>query len=83
MGARRRVLLIGMAAGPLPLGAWSLGPGDVDLKSYLNQPLNAEIEILTIDWSVVASPATRLALRADSILKGLFMAIFHVSDHKL
>src|SRR5690606_2074360 len=31
-----------------PLGAWALGLGDIELKSALNQPLRAEIELLSV-----------------------------------
>lgn len=62
---RKWTLIIGMVVSFLPLGVWSLGLGDVDLKSYLNQPLNAEIEILTIDQSELKDLKVRLASEAE------------------
>ncbi len=62
---RKWALIIGMLAGLVPLGVWSLGLGDANLKSYLNQPINVEIPILTIDQSELKDLTVRLASESE------------------
>ncbi|VAW70785.1 hypothetical protein MNBD_GAMMA12-293 [hydrothermal vent metagenome] len=64
---RKWALIIGMIAslGLVPMGVWSLGLGDADLKSYLNQPINVEIEILTIDQAELKDMTVRLASESE------------------
>ncbi len=64
---RKWALIIGVIAslGLVPMGVWSLGLGDADLKSYLNQPINVEIEILTIDQAELKDMTVRLASESE------------------
>ncbi|WP_075188007.1 FimV/HubP family polar landmark protein [Teredinibacter haidensis] len=48
MGHRILVLLLGAFAMVLPQAVFALGLGEITLKSALNQPLNAEIELLQV-----------------------------------
>ncbi len=52
------IVLLSLAA---PFGAFALGLGDINLKSYLNQPLKAEIELLSIDSSELNNLKVKLA----------------------
>jgi len=58
---RKMIRLITFLGVLTPIGAFALGLGDVDLKSYLNQPLKAEIEILSIDSSELENIAVKFA----------------------
>ena len=52
--------------GPLliaPLGAWALGLGEIDLRSALNQPLNAEIALISATSDELESLRVELASR--------------------
>ena len=62
---RKLSLVLALVAGLSSFGAWSLGLGEVNLKSYLNQPLRARIEILTIDQSELNELTVRLASEAE------------------
>jgi pilus assembly protein FimV len=46
-----------------PLGAWALGLGEIELKSALNQPLNAEIELVSATSEELESLRVELAPR--------------------
>jgi len=47
-----------------PLGAWALGLGDIELQSALNQPLRAEIELLSVTPEDLDGLRVGLASRA-------------------
>ncbi len=46
-----------------PLSAWALGLGEIELKSALNQPLNAEIELVSATSEELESLRVELAPR--------------------
>ena len=50
--------------------AWSLGLGDATVESYLNQPLKAQIDLLTQASDDLASVSAKLASAADYELIG-------------
>src|SRR5690606_30720231 len=47
-----------------PVGAWALGLGDIELHSALNQPLRAEIELLSVTPEDLNGLRVALANRA-------------------
>ena len=47
-----------------PVGAWALGLGDIELQSALNQPLRAEIELLSVTPEDLDGLRVTLASRA-------------------
>ena len=47
-----------------PVGAWALGLGDIELQSALNQPLRAEIELLSVTPEDLDGLRVGLASRA-------------------
>jgi pilus assembly protein FimV len=46
-----------------PLGAWALGLGEIELKSALNQPLNAEIRLISATADELSALRVELANR--------------------
>src|SRR5690606_7476965 len=71
--ARRRQLGVSMKSLPqwsatallaAPVGAWALGLGDIELQSALNQPLRAEIELLSVTPEDLDGLRVGLASRA-------------------
>ena len=66
-GAPALVAAASLAFSPL---AWSLGLGDVEVESYLNQPLRARIDLLTQETDDLGSVTARLASAADYELIG-------------
>src|SRR5690606_2833156 len=71
--ARRRQLGVSMKSLPqwsatvlltAPVGAWALGLGDIELQSALNQPLRAEIELLSVTPEDLDGLRVTLASRA-------------------
>src|SRR5688572_30437716 len=70
---RRRALGVSMKSLPqwsatfllaAPVGAWALGLGDIELHSALNQPLRAEIELLSVTPEDLNGLRVALANRA-------------------
>ena len=45
----------------VPMSGWGLGVGDIRLNSFLNQPLDAEIELLSVKESDAESMTVKLA----------------------
>lgn len=68
---RKLALVFALAIGFSPVLLQALGLGDVELKSYLNQPLVAEIEILSIDRSELKGIRVKLASNKEFKRNGL------------
>ncbi|MFK7955140.1 MAG: FimV/HubP family polar landmark protein [Lysobacterales bacterium] len=60
-----------LAAGMVPFAAWSLGLGEIQVNSKLNQPLSAQIELLYDDVSEPESTEVSLAAAEDFERVGL------------
>src|SRR5690606_32553385 len=69
---RRRQLGVSMKSLPqwsatalltAPVGAWALGIGDIELHSALNQPFQAEIELLSVTSEELEGLRVNLAAR--------------------
>ncbi len=60
-----------LAAGMVPFAAWSLGLGEIQVSSKLNQPLSAQIELLYDDVSEPESTEVSLAAAEDFARVGL------------
>jgi len=58
---RKTSLALVLALGMTPLGAMALGLGDIQLKSGLNQYLNADIELLSVGEEDIADIKAKLA----------------------
>ncbi len=58
---RKLSLAIAMALGVTPFGVCALGLGDIHLKSALNQSLNADIELLSVENEEIEDIRVKLA----------------------
>ncbi len=67
-----------LAAGMMPFAAWSLGLGEIQVNSKLNQPLSAQIELLYDDVSEPESTDVSLAAAEDFERVGLDAATLDV-----
>lgn len=68
---RKLALVMAMTAAGLPNWAGALGLGNIDLNSYLNQPLEAEIPLRTTSQEELDSLHVGLASRSDFVRAGI------------
>ncbi len=68
---RKLALVMALTAAGLPNWASALGLGDIDLNSYLNQPLEAEIPLRAVNQDELDSLHVGLASRADFARAGI------------
>ncbi len=68
---RKVALVMALTAAGLPNWASALGLGDIDLNSYLNQPLEAEIPLRAVNQDELDSLHVGLASRADFARAGV------------
>lgn len=80
MGRKLSLLLFGLAS-CTPLSAFALGLGEINVKSYLNQPFNAEIELLQIRDLTTQEILPGLATREDFERAGVDRAYFLTGLH--
>ena len=78
---RRWTLLWGVLAGLIPASTFSLGLGDIVVRSDLNQPLSAEIPLLSARPDDVENATVRIASNEDFKRQGLDRPAFLTQLH--